>query len=240
MSTDGRIRVAADLDAVTAVADEDHSDIDSAAVERIWQAARHWYRAGMHPAIQLCLRHNGKVVLNRAIGHGWGNGPDDPPDAEKVTITTETPFCVYSAAKAVTTTVVHMLVDRGVFSLDDRVCDYLPSYAATARTSTTIRHVMTHSAGVPFAPGRGRISSGWTTAKYARAREIEPIYRPGLVHIYHALTWGRWSARSFRRHRQEHSRRSRRRDPRPARLPVDQLRRCGSRPAAGGTEPPDG
>ena len=94
MSTDGRIRVAADLDAVTAVADEDHSDIDSAAVERIWQAARHWYRAGMHPAIQLCLRHNGKVVLNRAIGHGWGNGPDDPPDAEKVTITTETPFCV--------------------------------------------------------------------------------------------------------------------------------------------------
>ena len=38
----------------------------------------------MHPAIQLCLRHNGKVVLNRAIGHGWGNAPTDPPDAEKV------------------------------------------------------------------------------------------------------------------------------------------------------------
>ena len=60
--------------------------------------------AGMHPAIQLCLRHNGRVVLNRAIGHGWGNGPDDPPDAEKITVTTETPFCVYSAAKAITTT----------------------------------------------------------------------------------------------------------------------------------------
>ena len=113
MTADGRIRVPADLDAVTAVGDEDHSGIDPAAVERIWQAARHWYRAGMHPAIQLCLRHNGKVVLNRAIGHGWGNGPDDPPDAEKVPVTTETPFCVYSAAKAITTTVVHMLVERG-------------------------------------------------------------------------------------------------------------------------------
>src|ERR1039458_3003239 len=60
----GKVRVPADLDAVTAIGDEDHSGIDPAAVERIWQAARHWYQAGMHPAIQLCLRHNGKVVLN--------------------------------------------------------------------------------------------------------------------------------------------------------------------------------
>src|ERR1700752_5458252 len=81
MTTDGRIRVPTDLDAVTAVGDEDHTAIDSAAVERIWQAARHWYQAGMHPAIQLCLRHKGRVVLNRAIRHGWGNGPHGPPDA---------------------------------------------------------------------------------------------------------------------------------------------------------------
>jgi hypothetical protein len=52
MTADGRIRVPADLDAVTAIGREDHSGLDPAAVERIWQAARHWYRAGMHPAIQ--------------------------------------------------------------------------------------------------------------------------------------------------------------------------------------------
>ena len=50
---DGRIRVPADLDAVTAISEEDHSEIDAAAVDKIWQAARHWYQAGMHPAIQL-------------------------------------------------------------------------------------------------------------------------------------------------------------------------------------------
>ena len=87
MTADGRIRVPTDLDAVTAVADEDHCGIDPAAIDRIWHAARHWYRAGMHPAIQVCLRHNGTVVLNRAIGHGWGNGPDDPPDAPKIPVT---------------------------------------------------------------------------------------------------------------------------------------------------------
>ena len=46
---DGRIRVPVDLDAVTAIGDEDHSEVDGAAAERIWQAARHWYRAGLPP-----------------------------------------------------------------------------------------------------------------------------------------------------------------------------------------------
>ncbi len=192
MTADGRIRVPADLDAVTAVGEEDHSGVDARSVERIWQAARHWYQAGMHPAIQVCLRHNGKVVLNRAIGHGWGNAPTDPPDAEKIPVTTETPFCVYSAAKAITTTVVHMLAERGTFSLDDRVCDYLPGYTSHGKDRTTIRHVMTHSAGVPFATGPKPDLKRMDDSDYAREMlgNLKPIYRPGLVHIYHALTWG--------------------------------------------------
>ena len=146
----------------------------------------------MHPAIQLCLRHNGKVVLNRAIGHGWGNGPDDPPDAEKVPVTTETPFCAYSAAKAITTTVVHMLVERGHFSLDDRVCDYLPTYTSHGKDRTTIRHVMTHSAGVPIYTGPRPDLKRMDDSDYTREMlgELKPLYRPGLVHIYHGLTWG--------------------------------------------------
>ncbi|EUA06090.1 beta-lactamase family protein [Mycobacterium kansasii 732] len=192
MTPDGKIRLPADLDAVTAIADEDHSEIDSAAVERIWQAARHWYRAGMHPAIQVCLRHNGRVVLNRAIGHGWGNAPTDPPDAEKVPVTTDTPFCAYSSAKAVTATVVHMLAERGHFSLDDRVCEYLPTYTSHGKDRTTIRHVLTHSAGVPFPTGPRPDVTKADDHDYALQKlgELRPLYRPGLVHMYHALTWG--------------------------------------------------
>ncbi len=188
----GRIRVPTDLDAVTSVGEEDHSGVDAASIERIWEAVRHWYRAGMHPAIQLCLRRDGAVVLNRAIGHGWGNGPCDLPDAEKVTATTETPFCVYSAAKAVTTTVVHMLVERGSFSLDDRVCDYLPEYTSHGKDRTTIRHVITHSAGVPFATGPRPNLKRLGDSEYARRMlgELKPLHRPGLAHIYHGVTWG--------------------------------------------------
>jgi len=189
---DGRIRVPSDLDAVTTIGPEDAGGLDPAAIDRIWEAARHWYRAGMQPAIQLCLRHNGTVVLNRAIGHAWGNGPDDPADAVRVPVTTSTPFCVYSAAKAISTTVVHMLVERGEFSLDDRVCDYLPSYTGHGKERTTIRHVMTHSAGVPFATGPRADVRRVNDSDYTRARlsEFKPIHRPGLVHIYHGVTWG--------------------------------------------------
>jgi len=189
---EGRILVPSDLDAVTDIGDEDHSQIPRAAVERIWQDARHWYQAGMHPAIQVCLRYDGAVVLNRAIGHGWGNGPADPPDAEKLPVTTETPFCVYSAAKAISTTVVHMLAERGHFSLDDRVADYLPDYTSHGKDRTTIRHVLTHSAGVPFATGPRPNLKRMNDSEYTRAKlgELRPIHRPGLVHIYHGLTWG--------------------------------------------------
>lgn len=192
MTADGKIRVPADLDSVTAIGEEDHYQIDSAAIERIWQAARHWYQAGMHPAIQLCIRQHGRVVLNRAIGHGWGNAPTDLPDAEKIPVTTDTPFCVYSAAKAMTATVVHMLVERGYFSLDDRVCEYLPTYTSHGKHRTTIRHVMTHSAGVPFPTGPRPDVTRADDHEYARQKlgELRPFYRPGLVHIYHALTWG--------------------------------------------------
>ena len=188
----GRIDVPADLDAVTSIGCEDHTGVDTAAMDRIWRAATHWYAAGMHPAIQVCLRHQGRVVLDRAIGHAWGNGPADPPDADKVAVSTETPFCVYSAAKAITTTVAHMLVERGHFSLDDRVCDYLPGYTSHGKDRTTIRHVMTHSAGVPFATGPRPDLKRMDDSDYAREMlaRMKPVYPPGLVHIYHGVTWG--------------------------------------------------
>lgn len=188
----GKISVPADLDAVTTIGDEDHSGIDARAIEQIWDSVRYWYQSGLHPAIQVCLRHKGRVVLNRAIGHGWGNGPDDSPDTEKILATPETPFCVYSAAKAISSTVVHMLVERGYFSLDDRVCDYLPGYTSHGKDRTTIRHVMTHSAGVPIHTGPRPDVTKVNDSEYTRQQlaALKPVYRPGLIHIYHGLTWG--------------------------------------------------
>ena len=145
----------------------------------------------MHPAIQVCLRHNGTPVLNRAIGHGWGNRPRIRPTPRRCR-SARRPVLRVLGGKAISTTVVHMLVERGAFSLDDRVCEYLPTYTGHGKERTTIRHVITHSAGIPFATGPRVDLKRMNDSDYAREMlgRMRPVYPPGLVHMYHGVTWG--------------------------------------------------
>src|SRR5271167_500833 len=104
-----RIRVPSDLGAVTArsheVADVEALGMTASGIERIWGGVERLYRSGMYPAIALCVRRHGQVVLDRAIGHARGNGPSDREDAARTPATPETPFVIYSASKAMTAVV---------------------------------------------------------------------------------------------------------------------------------------
>ncbi len=189
-----RIHVPRDLDQVTTTGVEDAGagGVDPAAIEEIWDATRDLYRAGVHPAIQLCVRRNGVVVLDRAIGHGWGNGPADGPGVDKVLATTETPFCVYSAAKGVTATVVHMLDERGVLRLEDRISDHIPEFARHGKGDITIAHVLSHRAGVPYLP-KGLMDLdrlGDREFLVERLSDMKPASKPGTQLAYHAITLG--------------------------------------------------
>ncbi|MFT4201773.1 serine hydrolase domain-containing protein [Gordonia sp. (in: high G+C Gram-positive bacteria)] len=181
-----------DLSALTDVGDEEAARGELGAVEAIWNAALDWYRAGQQPALQVCVRRGGRTVLNRAVGHAWGAGPSDPPDAEQIPVSVDTPFCCYSTGKALAATIAHLLVERGVWSLSDRVTDYLPEYGAHGKGRTTIDHVLTHRAGVPVVNGSSPDPRRMRESEYARSmlRELRPVYPPGTVHLYHALTWG--------------------------------------------------
>ena len=80
------------------------------AVERIWNDAVSWYRSGVHPALQVCVRREGQVVLDRAIGHARGNGPKDSEEArEGARHHRNARSTIYSGAKAITAFVTHLL-----------------------------------------------------------------------------------------------------------------------------------
>ena len=69
----------ADLEAVTTAGDEadpEAAGLSPELIDEIWDSALGLYRSGVHPALQLCLRRQGEVVLDRAIGHARGNGPE--------------------------------------------------------------------------------------------------------------------------------------------------------------------
>jgi CubicO group peptidase (beta-lactamase class C family) len=191
----GRIQLPADLESVTTVGEEHDPEsvgLTEQQIWRIWGAARALYRSGVHPALQLCVRRNGKVVLNRALGHARGNGPRDTPDTPKVPATPETPFCVYSTSKGITAMVVHLLHEQGALNIFDRVSDYIPEYAARGKGNTTIAHVLAHRAGVPSLPPElldlDRASDREFIVR--TISQAKPFTKPGTMLAYHAISGG--------------------------------------------------
>ncbi|WP_459958851.1 serine hydrolase [Nocardia sp. IFM 10818] len=189
------VKIAADLDAVTTTGPEDdpaEAGLTPLAVDSIWESVQAWYRMGTTPAIQVCLRRNGKIVLNRAIGHGWGNAPGDGPEVEPIPLTPDMPFCGFSTAKGVSAALMYMLIEQGAFRPEDPVSAYIPEFAANGKAGITIADVLSHSAGVPFVtkPYRGyELVVDEEVAARALA-DLKPSWPANRFRVYHALTSG--------------------------------------------------
>jgi len=188
-------RVPRDLASVTSRADETPPrdvGLSRGAVERIWQRAEDLYRTGLHPAVQLCVRRHGAIVLDRTLGHAAGNAPADPPDAPQRLATPDTPFRIYSASKAVTAMVIHKLDDLGVLHIDDCVAEYLPEFGTGARSHITLANVLCHRAGIPALP-----AAAMDLAILEHPERIIELLaqvplrmRPGRRLAYHAVSGG--------------------------------------------------
>lgn len=190
-----RIRMPGDFDSVTSAGPEEDADaagMRPGGVERIWSAAVDLYRSGVHPAVQVCVRRNGAVVLDRAIGHARGNGPRDSEDAEKVAATPETPFLIYSGSKALTAFVVHMLHERGSLDIEDPVCRYIPEYDRHGKGDITIAQVLSHRAGVPNLPRAAFDLERASDREFILEilRDAKPFAKPGRYLAYHAVSGG--------------------------------------------------
>lgn len=189
-----RCRIPADLDSVTDVGWEDPggSDVPRARIEDVWERVVALYRTGVHPALQICIRRDGCVVLHRSIGHARGNAPQDPREGPRVPLTTASPFDIFSASKAITAMVIHKLDEERVLHLEDRVCDYIPEFARHGKHRITLRHILAHKAGIPNLPRKAidldllphpeRIVSILCDARLRT--------RPGRVLAYHAVSGG--------------------------------------------------
>lgn len=150
------------------------------------------YLTGLYPALQLCIRRRGRVVFDRSLGHTSGNGPADPPDAHKVVATPRTLFNLFSASKMVTAMLVHLCDQRRLLHLDDPVAAYVPEFGQLGKHRITIRHVLTHRAGIPHIPPQFA-----DVGLLERPHEImsllsrqKPRWRAGRRLAYHALTGG--------------------------------------------------
>jgi CubicO group peptidase (beta-lactamase class C family) len=166
--------------------------LDRKAIDAIWRACAATYRTGLYPALALCIRRRGQVIFDRSLGHVRGNAPFDVPDAHRVIATPKTLFNLFSASKMVTAMLVHLCDQRGLLHLDDPVARYIPEFAQHEKDRITLRHVLTHRAGIPHIPPQFA-----DVGLLERPSEIltllsnqKPRWRAGRRLAYHALTGG--------------------------------------------------
>ena len=96
----------------------------------------------------------GAVVLARmpregeVLEYSWVRGLA-AARPERLPMRRDTIFDLASLTKPIaTTSAIMMLVEEGSIALDDPVCKVLPSFADRGKEEVTIRHLLTHSAGL--------------------------------------------------------------------------------------------
>jgi CubicO group peptidase (beta-lactamase class C family) len=94
------------------------------------------------PGAVIAVGRHDTILLMRAVGH---YGVDDTRP-----VTPETIYDLASLTKVIgLTTAAMMLVDSGKLELDAPVQRYVPAFQGPGKERVTIRHLLTHSSGLP-------------------------------------------------------------------------------------------
>jgi CubicO group peptidase (beta-lactamase class C family) len=103
----------------------------------------------------------------------------------------ETIVNVFSTTKLATAMCVLLLADRGQIDLDAPLCFYWPEYTSHGKDRILVRHVLSHTAGVPGFSPRVTFEDMYDRVKVTHMLEAEkPWWKPGTKVGYHTLTYG--------------------------------------------------
>ena len=129
----------------------------------------------------VCVYHEGRKVVDL-----WGGVRDE----EDEPWSQDTMAMSFSTSKGITSTLLHILADRGMLQYDDPISRYWPEFAQGGKGTISIRDLMTHRAGLsrlrPLLDHGERILD-WD--HMVRAMELAEA-KPTAHSAYHALTYG--------------------------------------------------
>jgi len=141
----------------------------------------------------LCITADGRVVTDLWGGTARVAGRTLPwqPD---------TLVNLFSVGKGLIAVLAARLAGQGMLDVDAPVARYWPQFAAAGKETVTVRHLLTHQAGLPAL--RQRLPAGtmlnWRAMTAALAAE-RPWWRPGTAHGYHVNTFGFLAGEVLRR-----------------------------------------
>jgi CubicO group peptidase (beta-lactamase class C family) len=133
---------------------------------------------GTQIGAQLYVSREGETVADLALGDARDGVP----------MTTDSLMIWFSMTKAVTSVAVAQSWERGLLDVDDPVVRFIPEFGANGKDVVTIRHLLTHTAGIPWADD---ILNG-TPWRETREENLQRVYAakldypPGSRAGYHA------------------------------------------------------
>lgn len=131
----------------------------------------------------VCVYHQGRPVVDAWTGVVDTAGSPWQDDTLAVS---------YSTTKGVTSTALHICVDRQLLDYDDRVSEHWPEFGQNGKDAMTVRQVLCHEAGLydvaSFLESPDQIVD-WQ-AMVGGLEKMTPAHEPGTANGYHAVTFG--------------------------------------------------
>jgi len=166
-----------------------------------------WVAAGFEPVRE--------AFENNFIGHGeagaavhatvegtvvvdlWGGAADKVGTRPW---TPDTLVNVWSTTKGWLALAMHMLADQGLLDFDAPVARYWPEFAQKGKNSVLVRHVLTHTAGLPAPSMKVADEALYDWDRMIHSLEqSELFWEPGTQCSYHAATFGWLNGEVLRR-----------------------------------------
>ncbi len=139
--------------------------------------------AGREIGVQVAAYADGQLIVNAVSGLA-----DESTGAR---VTPDTPFFSFSTGKGLTSTVVHVLAERGLIDYDLRIADVWPEFGRHEKQHATLRDALTHSAGVPTLPSFTTAEDFLDWDRMCRTiAGSTPSWQPGSRHGFHEWTYG--------------------------------------------------
>ena len=150
---------------------------------QVQQAIDDLVNSGVERGMQVAVYRHGKLVVDAVAGVA------DPATGRRVE--SDTPFYNFSIVKGAAATLAHMLAERGVFGYETPVVDIWPEFAAHGKRKVTVRHILSHTAGVPGIPLDTTPEDLCDWDKMCAAIAASELWwEPGTKIGYHAYTFG--------------------------------------------------
>lgn len=108
-------------------------------------------------------------------------------------------YMLYSFSKGISATVIVMAHQRGLIDYDAPISVYIPEFKGGWKDSTTIRHLLAHSAGIPKCAFHAVVDEVAWLEEVNDFCRIPTEWKPGSKTVYHAVTGMLLAAEAVRR-----------------------------------------